>query len=91
MPKPNPATVLQLLHDYEMAYVLTARWDTGFTAELLTLATPVPLSPPFDTLAEAADWLAAEAIRRHPRSAFADKYEVLTAEIDGPPTPSTER
>lgn len=83
-PNPNPATVLQLLYDYEMPYAITARFDQGFRAELLTPAAPAPASPPFDTLAEAADWLAAEALRRHPRSAFADKYRSLD------PTPPSD-
>jgi hypothetical protein len=87
----DPATVLQLLYDHEMAYAITARWDTGFTAELLTLYSPMPVSPPFLELAQAADWLAAEAIRRHPKSAFAAKYEAISAEIDDPATPNPER
>lgn len=89
--KIDPAAVQQLLYDHEMAYSLTARWDTGFTAELLTHYSPMPVSPAFGTLAEAVDWLAAEAIRRHPHSVFAAKYQAISGGADDPGTPNTER
>jgi hypothetical protein len=68
------AQIVQDLYASEINARLEWFYDGGFSVSLGDMLTGWKATNNFRTLAEAVDWLRAEAIKRYPASAFARKY-----------------
>jgi hypothetical protein len=68
-------SVLQRMHDSELNASISTFFDRVITAKLGDELNGFVAEQLCDTVEEAEQWLAAEAIRRYPNSVFAKQYE----------------